>query len=299
MAAVIRRALTTAERTPIEGLNIHRKFFSPDERRDIVNATNAIMRQVRTMLKKESEYKRTQNHYYEVPMPNGRGSVGLVRHFADDENGFARSCFVGSQHIPNSLLHKVIPRLQKISSVRTVSLLGALDWNMALSTHQLWRRKHRPFVREIKEYGQVNLITGCGQNALLRLREAGEKLIAYQTTLEDCDLVEMAGPARWNYEHCVIPIHDSKIPPIVQDGDSLIGRFSYAFGVKLKESDEEFWDLEKKACELIHGSRKYHDFTDEEKTIVDRYQDILIGLDARFILPNTYLSDFFSPGEND
>jgi hypothetical protein len=45
--------------------------------------------------------------------------------------------------------------------------------------------------------------------------------------------------------------------------------------------------LEEKALNLIFGERNYSDFAEEDKKIVDLYQEIILQIDGGVILPNT------------
>ena len=57
----------------------------------------------------------------------------------------------------------------------------------------------------------------------------------------------------------------------------------YSSAIDILDTDDDYKD---KARKLIFGERKYQDFTEEEKQIVDSYQEYLFKEDVK-VLPNT------------
>jgi len=189
--------------------------------------------------------------------------------------------FMGSKNIPAFIKNGILFRVSKLPIVRAFKQGRPLNWNFTLNTYG--KLNHAYYLREqpggAETTGsrrvsdlqdEITMIYSSGDKSefQIRLTDHPSRVNSYPSTNS---LIFLNKKACLDYKYYVKPLVESRTPPLFDKGLDSIVRIDLVLSCSRSSIDVE------RARGLIFGERKYSEFTQEEKALVDQYQEEMGG----------------------
>jgi hypothetical protein len=300
------RCFSTAQvtRSSIPGLKIYPNFLSPVEEKEIQERAIALHQKILGSFQSSSVQRSTTTapSYFESrcevvggPVEIAEGKKINGQHFKKHNmEGHKWTDFKGNENLPEFIKNGVLSRILDLPAVQAFRQGMPLNWNFTLNTYgllnNLYYLKVWPGSMEGSGCNKVSdskdeltMIYSSGDESkfFIRQKEWPWKSESYPSSNS---LVFLENKDCLGYKHYVMPMIKSSTPRLLDQGMESIVRIDLVFGCSRSTMDVE------RAKDLIFGERKYPEFTEEEKSLVDQYQE---GMRGQYNFPNTAIDQEF------
>ena len=258
------RVLYKSFNTEISGLYMYNNFLPKNQKNNIEERSTDLNKSIlnnynnKSVLSKHRNLK--SNEYY-CPVEITDGSRKIKAQYFDKYGNERHkfTYFKGNDNVPSFIKTLLIPNIINVPEIKDMTEHKTLDWNFTFNNYS--DMSEVGFHKDIKSNGEITMIYSLLSDAIF-------EILNYDITnaykFPSNTLLIMTGAARWNHEHRVLNLGKN--------------RMSLVLGLTISYKNA--------ALNLIFGDRKYYEFTDEEKQIVNSYQDMILEEDG-LILPNT------------
>lgn len=243
------RCFSTAQfiGSSIPGLRIYPNFLSQVQQKELQESALGLHQMILSRLQSSptqscttylSKYHnlKSKEYYRLVPIEDELGEKINGQHFEQyGDEGHKLTYFIGNQNLPEFIKSGMLPRVLQIPEVSAYSQGIPLNWNFTFNTYAI--TKDRPsklpgfdFHKDIKSNGEITMIYSCGAPAEFQIRLPQEPTSIQRFPLLSNGLVLLSKEARWDYEHCVVPLTGESAPSLLDKELALIKRISLVLG---------------------------------------------------------------------
>jgi alkylated DNA repair dioxygenase AlkB len=198
----------------------------------IISQQNTPFIQLKKPFLSKNHNLKSNKSYYNIQFNDESNTKKSCQHFkAYNENGHTLTYFIGQKNIPNFIQEQLISRILDIPEVSNLKGAREGDWNFTFNTYASDQSAKVPgfgYHKDIAFNGTITLIYSIGQQSIFNIRHPQEPDRVTSLPLVNNSLVLLSDTARWDYEHCVVPVAVDKETP--QLGHQ-IRRMSLVLGV--------------------------------------------------------------------
>lgn len=248
---------TLEKKSSIHGLKVFHNFLGTSYKNEIQeksvdlfqkilsNLHSAPGQQATTYLSQQHNLK-TKEYYWLVKIANenelnskpGIQSNVYGQHFKKyGEEGHTLTYFIGNQNLPEFIRTGLVNRVLEIPEVNELSEDSPLplDWNFTFNTYAMAKDESSKlpgfdFHKDIPSNGAITMIYSIGARSEFQIRHPEKPSEAHAISLDSDSLILLSGPARWDYEHRVVPVKIEKNCPLIEIQNEAIMRISLVLG---------------------------------------------------------------------
>lgn len=281
----------------ISGLNIYSNFLSQLEEKDLQGRVMALHQKILSSWHSspiEKSNTSAPSYYWSDKVVNApikvveEGDNIIGQHFEKHSmESHKWTVFEGNQNIPWFIKNGILSQILKLREVQAFKQAQPLDWTFTLNTYgilnECYYLQERPIgaetmggqrVADLKDDMTMIYSSGVESEFQIRSVEWPSQLKSYPS---NNSLVIVKKEDCLDKKFYVKPLVKSRTQPLQDKAPDSIGRIDLVFSCSIAFSI----DVEK-ARSLIFGKRNYSEFSQEEKSLVNQYQEGMGG-----IWPNT------------
>lgn len=232
------RFLEESQRTPVQARakELYRKIISQQQ--------TAPTQEARSYLSKYHNLK-SKEYYKAVHFEDQDGRKISCQYFQKyGEEGHQLSYFIGNNNIPRFIQTDLITRMLDIPEVRNLKEADKGIWNFTFNTYALLENASKlatmagfPYHKDIESNGEITAIYSLGEESTFEIRHPERPDQVTRFPLVDNSFILLSGPARWDYEHRVIPVVIQKKTSQLWNEIEAIKRISLVLGIQPKGKD--------------------------------------------------------------
>lgn len=251
--AIVRQSLrcySTAKfiGSSIPGLKIYPNFLEAPSHKELQERALRLHQKILSHLHDSStqsctthlskQHNLTSKEYYrQVQIEDEDGANIRGQHFEKyGEEGHKLTYFIDNINLPNCVRTGLLPRVLQIPEISSLAPTSyPLNWNFTFNTYSTL--ENRPgklagfdFHKDIKSNGEITMIYSCGAPSEFQIRLPQEPAGVQTFPLLSNSLVLLSKEARWDYEHCVVPVTVETDPSPLKNELASIKRISLVLG---------------------------------------------------------------------
>ncbi|MEM1283418.1 MAG: alpha-ketoglutarate-dependent dioxygenase AlkB [Chlamydiota bacterium] len=231
----------------ISGLYIYPDFLPPEDQKNlqekvinlhtyIVNESkNSNSQRCQTFLSRYHNLS-SDEHYRQIQLNDAQGNKVTCQHFEKyGESGHKLSYFIGNDNLPTFLQSSLLSRILQIPEVITITEDSQLNWNFTFNTYATTKTQPTKlagfaFHKDIDSNGEVTMIYSLGASSTFHIRHPKKISDTLSVPLLPNSLLLLSKEARWDYEHCVVPVDVDKSSSLIETQLETIKRVSLVLG---------------------------------------------------------------------
>lgn len=232
--------------TAIPGLHVYQNFLEADAKCSLqkeaiqlhhaisTDAAGGSVRRGKTYLSKYQNLK-SDEYYRLVKVDDGEAELQCQYFERYGEDGHQLTYFIGNSNLPSFIKSQLIPRVLEIPEVVALTQSKPLNWNFTFNTYtstanQSARIAGFDFHKDVASNGEATMIYSMGAQSKFHIRLPSEADKIHAFALQPNSLILLSREARWDYEHCVVPVEIADSLPLFASEVETIWRTSLVLG---------------------------------------------------------------------
>lgn len=208
-------------KTSIPGLGIYPNFLSTLSHEELQEQAVGFYQKIRGCLQNSSIQTGTtylskyhnlkSKEFYRIIQMEDEEKISGQHFETYGEDGHTLTYFIGTKNLPLFIKNGLLSRVLKLSEISDLSQGRLLNWNLTFNTYSVTENQptHLPgfdFHKDIKSNGEITMIYSTGAPSEFHIRHPDKPAEVQKFPLFSNSLLLLSKEARWDYEHCVVPV---------------------------------------------------------------------------------------------